>query len=148
MLLAQQVTPDASTIDVLTVARLCGLVVPLVVAVITKKSASQGLKSVLNVALSAVSGVVALTIAGQGALTISGFFNAIINAFVTSIIAYYGAYKPTGIAGTIAVKTKGFGLRFGSSPELETKDKGAEEAAPKPAKKPSRTRAPRGRRAK
>lgn len=152
-LLLAAASDHASTtyeIDVLTVARLCGLLVPLLVGVITKRYASDGLKGVLNLLLSAVSASVGTVLAANhpGDLSIADFFNSIVNAFVTSIITYYGFWKPTGIAGTVAEKTKGL-PGFGKEPQMETADKGKEDPpAPRkrvPDKKVAKKAAPRKR---
>jgi hypothetical protein len=133
-------TTSVYEIDVLTVARLCGLLVPLLVGVITKRYASDGLKGVLNLLLSAVSASVGTVLAANhpGDLSIADFFNSTVNAFVTSIITYYGFWKPTGIAGTVAEKTKGL-PGFGKEPALETADKGKEDP-PAPRKRAPRKR--------
>lgn len=111
-------------LDPTNLARLLGILVPLLVALVTKKVASQGLKGVLNLLLSAVAGSTAYLVAHDGGYNFEGFFNQTLDAFIASITAYYGLIKPTGLAGTVAEKTANFG--FGSPPTLETDDKGAE----------------------
>lgn len=112
-------------LDPTNLARLLGVLVPLLVALVTKKVASQGLKGVINLFLSAVAGSTAYLIAHDGGYNFEGFFNQTLDAFIASITAYYGLIKPTGLAGTVAEKTANFGL--GSPPTMETDDKGAEE---------------------
>jgi hypothetical protein len=103
------------SLDVLNVARLLGVLVPLLVALITKRFASSAVKSIANLVLSAVAGVVAPIIAGDKLPnSIGEVFNAILNAFIVSIVAYYGLFKPTGAADAVASSTAGFGL--GSDP--------------------------------
>jgi hypothetical protein len=98
-------------LDVLTVARLLGVAVPLLVAVLAKSTAPRWLKSVSNFALTIVVGVVAPIIAGEGApANFSEFFNSLINAFVVNIVAYYGLLKPAGVTGAIQRATQNFGV--------------------------------------
>lgn len=112
--------------DPTAVARLIGLLVPLAVALVTKRVASQGLKGVLNALLSAIGGSVAYLVTKDNGYDFEGFVNAVASAFVVSITAYYGVYKPTGLTGSVADATANFGL--GPKPVLETDDKGKESA--------------------
>lgn len=116
-----------------TVAQLIGLGVPLLVALITKRFASSGLKGVLNLVLSAIAGSATYLVAADGSYDVTGFVNATLNVFLVSIAAYYGVYKPTGVSASIAANTSRFGL---GKPVLQTDDTvvpveiPAEEAAP------------------
>lgn len=102
---------DVFAIDVISVARLLGLAVPLLVALITKRWASQGLKAILNLVLAAVSGAIAPVLAGNGGPdSIGELFNLILNSFITSIVVYYGLYKPTGVSAAFADATARVGL--------------------------------------
>lgn len=112
-------------IDAGTTARLLGLFVPLVVAFITKKFASQGLKGFLNLVVSAVVGSTVYLVAEDGGYDWTGFVNGTLDTFIASIIAYYGFLKPSGIAGSVANATKNFGL---GQPDMQTNDVGAESA--------------------
>lgn len=89
-------------------ARVLGLLVPLAVAMLTRSNASTAVKSVANIALSAVAASVAMIVGTDGGWDWGGFFNAWFNAFLTGIVAYYGALKPIGIAPVVALKTRGF----------------------------------------
>ena len=127
----QKVSDINVTLDAQMVALLGGVVVPLLVGVLTKSHASDGVKAVVNALLSALAGVIAT-------FTQDGLFHAslktlvitILSAWGTSIISYYGLFKPTGVAGTVAAATSNFGI--GSPPMLETPDKGAEDPGPAP----------------
>ena len=105
--------------DPANAAKLVGLIVPLLVALVTKKIASSGLKGVLNLGLSAIAGSAAYLVAETGGYDLGGFANATINAFVVSIVAYYGVYRPTGVSESVAAKTSDFGL---GKPALQTDD--------------------------
>lgn len=110
--------------DPASLVNLIGLVVPLLVALLTRSSATQGLKSVLNFLLSAVLGSAAYLVSADGGYDFEGFANASLTTFVVSITSYYGLYKKTGVAGTIADKTSNFGI--GSPPKAQTDDVGEE----------------------
>lgn len=128
-----EILPNASTADQIdwlnlsdptTVVRILGLLIPILTAVVTKRVASQGLKSVVTLVLSAVTAGVAVLVADDGGWAWQAFVNAFINTFLPAIAMYYGFWKPTGVAGSVAAKTEHFGV--GPSPVLETADKGQE----------------------
>lgn len=96
-----------------TLAALIGLAVPLLVALLSKTHASDGLKVILNLVLTAAGSVALTLVGGEGAFAWAAFVNAWVAAFVTSVTAYYGAYKPSGISGGVQTATGAFG--FGSS---------------------------------
>jgi len=96
--------------DPVEFARLLGLIVPLAVALVTKKFAPSALKSVLNVALAAVAATVATVVGVDGGWDWNAFFDAWLNAFVVGIVAYYGALKPMGIADSVIDATSRFGV--------------------------------------
>jgi hypothetical protein len=110
--------------DPTSVVRIIGLLIPILTALVTKHVASQGLKSVVTLVLSAVTAAVAVLVSADGGFAWQAFVNAFINAFVPAIAIYYGLWKPTGVAGSVAAATKTFGL--GSPPTLETAAKGEE----------------------
>jgi hypothetical protein len=135
------VTFDFNHWDATSVARLLGLVIPLLVGVLTKRYATSGVKAVVNVALSAFTGSVGYLVAANGHdYNFAGFVNSFLSVMLVSMASYYGLWKPTGVAGTVAVKTAKFGI--GSPPTLETDDKGKEDAPPPPARKRASKRSP------
>jgi hypothetical protein len=81
---------------------LVGVVLPALVALVTKQVSSSRFKSLALVALSAVSSVVVPLV---GATTVD--FQAVANNFLvifgSGVLAYYGVLKPTGV--TEAVQT-------------------------------------------
>ncbi len=105
--------------DPATASRFIGLAIPLLVALVTKRVASRGLKGVLNLVLSAVGGSAVYLVAKDGGYDVEGFVNATLNAFVVSVATYYGVYKPTGVSAKLQNKTAGFGL---GKPALQTED--------------------------
>lgn len=115
----------ASTLDVRQIAIIASLAVPLLVNLASNKSASDGLKAVLNIVGSALVSALALWINPTGQpVTLWLFVNTFLAALVASFVAYKAVWKPTGVSGTIAEKTASIGL--GSPPSMETDDKGAE----------------------
>ncbi len=110
--------------DPTSVVRVLGLLIPILTALITKRVASQGLKSVVTLVLSAITAATAVLVSDDGGYAWQAFVNAFINTFVPAIVMYYGLWKPTGLAGSVSAKTENFGI--GSPPVLETGDKGQE----------------------
>lgn len=113
------------TLDLQALSVALGLFVPLVVQLLSKLHASEGLKSVLNLVVSALVTVMSLVITSTDHINLRTVIITFVNVFVSSLVAYKGFYKPTGIAGSIASATANIGI--GSPPELETEDKGAED---------------------
>lgn len=111
--------------DPTSVVRIIGLLIPILTALIAKRVASQGLKATLTLVLSAITAAAAVLVSADGhSFAWQAFVNAFINTFVPAIALYYGFWKPTGLAGSVAAKTERFGI--GSPPVLETSDKGEE----------------------
>lgn len=112
-------------VDLTAVATLISFFVPLLVALITKSSASDGLRAVVNMVSVAVVAVLALWINPSG---VDITWQLVVNTFLASLVVSGGAYKflwkPTGVTGTVVDATSRFGL--GSPPTLETSDKDAE----------------------
>lgn len=116
----------ATTIDTVLVATLVSLFIPLVVNFLTKQTASDGLRAVINIVGVAVVSVLALWINPSGAsITWQLCVNTFLSSLVVSFAAYKGVWKPTGVAGSITASTPNFGL--GSPPTVQTESKGAEE---------------------
>lgn len=112
-----------------TIRLLLAVVIPLAVGLLTKSSASSGLKASLNVVLSALVTAVT-TILDDASAHLSTVISQFIVTSVSSVATYYGVWKPTGVAGTIAAKTPGFGI--GSPPPVETQEKGLEDLQVEP----------------
>jgi hypothetical protein len=92
------------TIDAGTQALLVGTIIPILVAALTKSSASPAVKAILNAGLAAVSGAVAVLVQ-QGSQHWQAFVYAIGISWVVSVATYYGFLKPTGTAEVVALKT-------------------------------------------
>lgn len=123
----QNGTVVGTYLDVRLLAMLASLFVPILVNVVTKQTASDGMKAVVNMLAVAVTTVLALWInPSDQPVTVWLIANTFLFSLVTSFSAYKGVWKPTGVAGTVAHKTENLGI--GSPPSMETEDKGAEEA--------------------
>lgn len=121
-------------LDVQTLNLVSGTVIPLLVGLVTKKVAAQGLKAVLNAALSAIAGALSVAIAANGHILLGAVVTSMLTTFIASTAVYYGVWKPTGVAGTVADVAPHFGLGTPPLPDMETEDVGDEsvEAEPQP----------------
>lgn len=126
LIVEQDGTVVGTYLDVRLLAMLASALVPLLVNFITKKSASDGLKSVVNIVAVAVVTVLAVIAdPADQQVTWALLANTFLFSLVTSFAAYKGVWKPTGVAGTIADRTANVGV--GSPPTFQTADKGQED---------------------
>ena len=84
------------------------MVIPMLVAVLTRAQASAGLKSILNVLLSALASVLQQLI--PGTFEWVPFFVNWLVTFVFNVGVYYGFYKPTQVAPALNRSTGSFGI--------------------------------------
>lgn len=98
-------------IDLSWLELLVAVVLPLVVAVVTKEVRSSGLKAVVLAALAAVSAALTAVIASDGVLT-EATLQAGVEYFLVAVASYYGLWKPTGVAPTVAEKTDAVHIGF------------------------------------
>jgi hypothetical protein len=103
--------------DTALVTFITGPFVALLVGLVTKSTASAGLKAVVNLLLSAVAGVIAQYATNTASETVRDYVIAVFITWVTSISAYEGFWKKTNVSGAISAATSDFGL--GSPPVLE-----------------------------
>lgn len=122
---AQEVTDKAGavTVDDLWLNFAIGAIIPLLVGLVTRLDASSGLKAVINFFFSAVVSVGQQLIQGD-ALTSKELFIKVMTTWITSIMAYEGFQKPTGIAGKVANIAPQLGI---GQPDLTTDEVGLEE---------------------
>jgi hypothetical protein len=119
-------TPAQDQLNLSVLAALVALAIPLLVNLLAKKTASDGLKAILNIVGVSLVSVTALWTNPTGAsINFWTCVNVFLASLAASFVAYKGAYKPLGIAGAIAEKTSAFGI--GSPPVMELSDQGAEE---------------------
>jgi len=109
--------------DATNTVRILGFLIPVLTALVTKAVTSSGTKAVVTLVSSALLGATAYLVTKDGGYDWEGFVNSFMNAFLPAIAAYYGLWKPTGVAGTVAAATRGFGI---GKPALETGDRGYE----------------------
>jgi len=100
------------SVDTAMLAAAISAFVPIVVAFITKREASDRLKAVVNLLSVAVASVVALFLNGNNSqpitwqLVASTFFTGL----VASIAAFKAVWKPLQVTPKIATATENFGL--------------------------------------
>lgn len=97
-------------VDVITLGFIAGTVIPLIVALLTKSSASSSVKAVANLVLTAIGAAVALLIANNGTAPWTDVAAAAAAVFLASGSSYSHAWKPLGVSSAIATKTRGFGV--------------------------------------
>ena len=101
---------EVTQMDVYVLSLLGGLIIPLITAVVTKKVASPGLKSLCTTLLSVVAGAVAVATQADGQVVLGQWLNGIFTSFIAAIATYYGFWKPTSIAPKLQDRTYNFGL--------------------------------------
>jgi hypothetical protein len=125
-MLVQEGQTAVQQVDTVLIATLVSIFIPLVVNLLTKQSASDGLRSVVNIVGVALVSVCSLWInPSDTPVTWQLCVNTLLASFVASFASYKGLWKPTGISGAVAAKTANIGI--GSPPVVETPYKGAEE---------------------
>lgn len=87
-----------------------GFVVPVLVAILAKSSASKPLKAILNAVLVAVGASLVVAIKMNGAVDLYGWGSSIAEAALASWASYYGFWKPTGLAPSVHEATGRFGI--------------------------------------
>lgn len=100
----EMVTPTTGTVLTMSLVSwsvIQGTVLPIVVGILTKVSAPDPIKVLINLLLNAAGGLVAVVVVSDGVATLS--LNAIVAAglgFVSSIATHYGFWKPLGVTGS------------------------------------------------
>jgi hypothetical protein len=101
-------------IDAALLTLLLGTVIPILVALVTKVSASSRLKAILNLVLSVAAGVLtAFTQAGARGVTLYEILTLAGATFVTSGVVHTTLWKPTGVAAGAANVAPTVGLGAG-----------------------------------
>lgn len=96
-------------VDAATLAVLIGVVLPLLTGIVTKANASSSLKAVINAGLSAIAGFLVAVVPGSKI----EWRDVVLGVGLTwaiSVATYYGLWKPTGTARSVAMATSKFGL--------------------------------------
>lgn len=112
VLTADEVAAEAAArLDTTAIAALVAFFVPLLVAAITKRTASDLVKSAVNIVSVAIVAVIALVLSpGDGPLSWQMIVNTFITALVAALVAYKGVWKPLGATAAVGSTTAGFGL--------------------------------------
>jgi hypothetical protein len=107
-------------LDVSVLARVQGMVIPLLTGLITKKVASSRLKAFCTAMLSLLGSVVAVAIAADGKVVLGDWVDTFVTTLVTATATYYGFWKPTGTAEAVQDIAPTLGL--GSEPDVPETD--------------------------
>jgi hypothetical protein len=95
------------TIDTTTLlAVVVGVVLPALVALVTKHFTSSGFKSLTLLFLAVVSSVLT-PLVGSGTFDLNAVLTAFATTFGTAVLTYYGLLKPTGATEAIATRVPG-----------------------------------------
>jgi hypothetical protein len=101
-------------IDAALLALLIGTVIPVVVALLAKWSASSRVKALLNLVLSIGGGVlVAFQQAGSRGVTLYEIIACAGATFLASGVAHEHFWKPTGVTAKVGTATANFGVGAG-----------------------------------
>jgi hypothetical protein len=104
----------ALRVNVTALNFIVGTAVPLLVALLAKWHAPANLKAILNLLLSAVGGALITLVAAGGATDdVWTWVLSIAMTWVSSIVSYYGLWKPTGTAPAIGTATAQVGVGNG-----------------------------------
>lgn len=98
------------TVGIPVLSFFLGAIIPLLVAIVTKTSASSGVKAIANVALCILTGVIQHLLAAGGSSTWVDITQAAIAAFVASVTSYHSFWRPTGVAPALAQSTASVGI--------------------------------------
>lgn len=91
----------AATLDTATIISfVVGIVLPAVVALVTKELASSKFKNTVLIGLSALSSVL-VPLLGSTTFNLKEVATTFVTVFGTSLLSYYGVYKPQGISSGI-----------------------------------------------
>lgn len=126
--------PASVQFDTAAIAALVSLFIPLLVSLVTKRTAADSVKALVNMAAVALTAVIALAVnPGLGEVTLTLIINTLVISLVASITAYKGVWKPTGVTDAIEDKTANVGIGSVIEPELDAKSElGQIEATPLP----------------
>ena len=94
--------------DTQVIAMVSGVLIPILVALLTKLRAPSSTKAIANAFLSAVAGALATVIPGDFSWTTFGI--AALSAWAVSVSSHFGLWKPTGTTNTVQEATADVGL--------------------------------------
>lgn len=97
-------------LDIPTLNLVLGVAIPLLVGLVTKLRASSGTKAVMNAGLSAVAGGLGAALAASGRVDLKTVLLGVLTTWGTSILTYYGLWKPTGVSSNLQEVTANIGV--------------------------------------
>lgn len=97
-------------IDAMILALVSGSVIPLVTGIVTKLSASSGLKALVSTTLAGVVAVVGYLTDFNGVGTWKQALVVGLTALIAHAGSYYGVLKPAGISGAVQESTARVGI--------------------------------------
>jgi hypothetical protein len=106
-------TNQVIQVDVTVLTFALGTVIPLLVGLVTKLTATAQLKSILNLVISVAAGVLAVWIQAGGTITLMMLATAAFTTYMASQVTYHGLWKPTGAVDAISAATPNLGLGSG-----------------------------------
>lgn len=92
-------------LDVHVLTIIAGTIIPILVGIVTKASASAKVKAAVNVVLSIAAGFATAALAVHGDVTADVFI-----AWLASVATYYGFWKPIGVAPKVQAATANVGI--------------------------------------
>lgn len=109
---------EASYLDVRLLAMIGSILVPLIVSALSKKTANDGVRAMLNIVGVGLVSVLAIWVnPSDQPVTVWLVINTFLASLLTSLVAYKGIWKPAGVTEAIAEKTANIG--FGSAKDVE-----------------------------
>lgn len=90
------------------IAMISGVLIPLLVALLTKLKAPSSTKAIVNALLSAIAGALATVIPGEFSWSV--FAIAALSAWAVSVSSHYGLWKPTGTSTAVQGATADVGV--------------------------------------
>lgn len=100
---------DVITLNPLLLSLLAGAIIPLLVGLATKLSASDGVKAILAIALSALSGAAIAVNNAGGSFHWKEVATAAAITFISGVASYKGVWKPVTDINSKALPEKGLG---------------------------------------
>lgn len=97
-------------LDVGTLSLVAGALIPLVTGFLTKFKASDGVKALMTLTLSAIAGLVQVAINANGTVNVHTWLATGAATWFLAIVAHYGLWKPTGISGAVQQASANFGI--------------------------------------
>lgn len=107
---------DEITLDVTYLNLILAVALPAIVALVTRRLASPGVKALVLALLTILAGVIQQVINNNGTFSVKETVGTILVQFVSAVALHYGLLKPIGVTGTNgALQRATAGVGIGSS---------------------------------